>query len=163
MNATNLFAVHFLARPIKLSPTEAILYVRISVGRKRLELSLRKKIPVEFWDVKKGLVKCPKMMMQELNPYLQDIRYQLMECVRQLNMEKKKLTPEAIKRRFLGEESDRTLCGLMRYHNENSQNGAVARHAQKLLYHRAVSEAVPGAKAQCQRHSPCRAELPVHY
>lgn len=42
-----------------------------------------------------------------------------MECVRQLNMEKRKLTPEAIKRRFLGEECDRTLCGLMTYHNEN--------------------------------------------
>ena len=58
--------------------------------------------------------------MQELNPYLQDGRYQLMECVRQLHLEKRKLTPQAVKRLFLGEEeSYRTLCGLISYHNEN--------------------------------------------
>jgi integrase/recombinase XerD len=119
MKSTNLFTVHFMVRPLKSKLPEAMIYVRISVGRKRLELSLRKKILLAYWDAKKGLIKGPQKLMQELNPYLQDIRYGLMECVRQLTLEKKKLTPEAIKRRFLGEESDRTLCGLMTYHNEN--------------------------------------------
>lgn len=58
--------------------------------------------------------------MQELNPYLQDVRFQFMECVRQLHLEKKRITPEAIRRLFLGEqEVTHTLCGLISYHNEN--------------------------------------------
>lgn len=120
MKSTNLFAVHFIARPIKVLPSEALLYVRISVGQKRVEISLRKKIPLEHWDVKSGCIKSNKKLMQELNPYLGDVRYGIMERVRQLQLEKKKLTPEAIKRLFLGEEEKHgTLCELIAYHNEN--------------------------------------------
>lgn len=74
MKSTNLFAVHFLARPLKVLPNEAMIYVRVSVGRNRLELSLRRKIPLEHWDVRSGCIKGDKKLMQELNPYLSDIR-----------------------------------------------------------------------------------------
>ena len=50
MKSTNPFAVHFIARPLKATPGEALLYVRISIARKRLEISLKKKVPVERWD-----------------------------------------------------------------------------------------------------------------
>lgn len=120
MNSTNLFTVHFIARPLKSNPGEAQIYVRITVSRKRLELSLKKKVPITCWDVKSGCVTNDKKLAQELNPYLQDIRFQFMECVRQLHLEKKRITAEAIKRLFLGEqEITHTLRGLITYHNEN--------------------------------------------
>ena len=120
MNATPPFAVHFLARRIPTTPGEAMIYLRISAGRKQLELSLRKKVPRHFWDVKGGCVKGDKLLAQQINPYLGDLRYRLMECVRQLLLEKKTITPQAIKRLFLGEAvGDHTLCGLITYHNEN--------------------------------------------
>ncbi|WP_132053079.1 site-specific integrase [Pseudocnuella soli] len=120
MKSTNPFSVHFVARTFKTTPGELHLYVRISVAHKRLEISLKKKVPADQWDVKSGSVKGNKKLMQELNPYLQDVRFQLMECVRHLHLEKRKVTAQAIKSLFLGtEEGNQTLCGLMRYHNEN--------------------------------------------
>ncbi len=120
MRATNPFAVHFIARPVKATPSDALIYVRICVAKKRLELSLKKNVPLQHWDVKAGCIKGNKKLMESLNPYLSDVRYQLMECVRALHLEKKKVTPQAIKSLFLGEEeSNYTLCGLIRYHNEN--------------------------------------------
>jgi integrase len=120
MKSTNPFSVHFVARTLKTTPGEVHLYVRITVAKKRLEISLKKKVPAEQWDVKSGSVSGNKKLMQELNPYLQDVRFQMMECVRHLHLEKRKVTAQAIKSLFLGtEEGNQTLCGLMRYHNEN--------------------------------------------
>src|ERR1044072_5401645 len=101
MTSTNTFSVYFIARPIKAIPNEALIYVRLTVSKKRLEISLKKKVPVEYWDKKSGCVKGNKKLMQELNPYLAVVRYQMMDCVRQLHLEKKKVTPQAIKRLFL--------------------------------------------------------------
>lgn len=89
MKSANTFGVHFIVRPLKATPGEALIYVRISVSRKRLEISLKKKIPIENWNVKGGCIKGNKKLAQELNPYLQDVRYQLMECVRQLHWRKR--------------------------------------------------------------------------
>jgi site-specific recombinase XerD len=120
MKSTYPVGVHFIARPLKATPSDALLYVRISISRKRLEISLKRKVPVEHWNPKGGCLKGNKKLMQELNPYLQDVRYQIIECVRQLHLEKKRVTIQAVKNLFLGEEeSHRTLCGLVSYHNEN--------------------------------------------
>ena len=56
MNSTNLFTVHFIARPFKTTPGVAQIYARISVSRKRLELSLKKKVPIHCWEAKRGCV-----------------------------------------------------------------------------------------------------------
>ena len=61
--------------------------------------------------------------MQELNPYLQDERFRFMECVRQLHLENKRITTEAVRRLFLGEEETmHTLRDLITYHNENMKS-----------------------------------------
>ncbi|MDB5207382.1 MAG: Arm DNA-binding domain, partial [Flavisolibacter sp.] len=65
MNATPPFAVHFLARRTPSLPGEAMIYLRISVARKQLELSLRKKVPRHCWDVKGGCVKGDKQLAQQ--------------------------------------------------------------------------------------------------
>lgn len=70
MKSTNPFAVHFIARPLKAAPGDALLYVRISIARKRLEISLKKKVPVEYWDSKGVCLKGNKKRMQERNLYL---------------------------------------------------------------------------------------------
>lgn len=119
MRTNNLPRVQFLARASKATPSEVSLYVRIAVGKSRLEIALRRRVPAEAWDQRNGAVKNNKKLMQELNPYIQDVRYRIMEGVRELHLEKKKVTAKAIKNRFLGiDERDYTLCGLITYHNE---------------------------------------------
>lgn len=56
MSSTNLFSVHFIARPLQSFPGEVQIYVRITISKKRLELSLKKKVPIQYWDVKNGAV-----------------------------------------------------------------------------------------------------------
>jgi hypothetical protein len=79
---------------------------------------LKKKIPTDNWNAKGSCIRGNKKLAQEPNPYLQDVRYQLMDCVRQLHVEKKKITPQTIKSLFLNEEEPgHTLCSLVAYHN----------------------------------------------
>lgn len=65
MKSTNTFGVYFIARPIKTNPNEALIYVRITVNKKRMEISVKKKVPIKNWDVKGGYIKGNKRLAQQ--------------------------------------------------------------------------------------------------
>ena len=48
MKTTNTFSVQFVIRTKKSNPREAIIYARINVNKKRLEISLKKSIDPWF-------------------------------------------------------------------------------------------------------------------
>jgi hypothetical protein len=68
MHSLPPFAVHFLARPIKASPQTVVLFVRITIARRRVEISLKRRMPVENWDTQAGCAMGDKRLMQEINP-----------------------------------------------------------------------------------------------
>ena len=120
MKTTNTFGVQFIGRRLRGNPHEAVIYVRITVSKKRIEISLKRTVDPLYWNRSAGRIKGNKEIERRLNPYIEDVRYKLMECYRQLQVEKKTITAVAIKSLFLGEEkSENTLCGLIDYHNVN--------------------------------------------
>lgn len=120
MKTTNTFGVHFVARPKKSNPCELWIYVRITVGKKVAEASLKRKVEAQYWDQAGECIKGNKKLQQELKPFLDDVRYKFTDCFRKLQVERKPISAVALKDSFLGkEESSYTLCGLMKYHNEN--------------------------------------------
>jgi hypothetical protein len=55
----------------------------------------------------------------ELNSLLEKTRAQFVNCYHELVLEKQKITPDAIKKKFYGiEESEQTLMCLIKYHND---------------------------------------------
>ena len=120
MKTANTFGVHFVARPRKSDPAVLSIYVRITVSKKVAEVSLKRTVDAAFWDGATESVRGNKKLSLQLNPLLDDVRYNLMESFRKLHTEGRPITAETLKDCFSGKEpSNSTLCGLMTYHNEN--------------------------------------------
>ena len=126
MKTTNTFGVQFIIRIKKTDPTQALIYARITVNSKRLEISLKRIIDPLTWLYSAESVKGTSTEVRQLNKFIEETRYKLRECYQELRMQRKLITAEAVKNLFLGEEkSENTLCSLMDYHNEN-MNGVLA-------------------------------------
>lgn len=123
MKAKNTFGVQFITRTVKGNAREALVCVRITVNKKRHEISLKRTVDLLYWDKKEGRIKGDKNLARQLNPYLDDVRYKLMDCYHQLQLQNKVITSAAIKSLFLGEEkAENTLCALIEYHNVNMKS-----------------------------------------
>ena len=92
--------------------------MRINVNKKRLEISLKKTIDPGLWDNAAECIKGNKPEAKQLNKYISDGRFKLLDCYRQLQRQNKIITADAIKNLFVGETKvENTLCGLMQYHS----------------------------------------------
>jgi hypothetical protein len=108
MKTTNTFSVQFVIRTKKNNPVEAIIYARINVNKKRLEISLKKTIDPAFWDNAGECIKGNKPEAKQLNKYISAVRFKLMDCYHSIQMQNKIITAESIKNLFLGETKLRT-------------------------------------------------------
>src|SRR5687767_9206552 len=123
MKTTKTFSVRFAVRTCKRNIKQATIYARITVDGKRLEISLKRTIDPELWDPVAGSVKGNKDAARQLNPYIEEVRFKLTECYRQLQLQNKVISIDAVKAMFLGEEKTAsTLCSLIEYHNINMRN-----------------------------------------
>jgi hypothetical protein len=76
---------------------------------------------------------------KEINKYIEEVRFKLMECHKQLQLENKVLNVVAIKSLFLGEEKkENTLGVLMEYHNMNMKSILQPGTLKKLSHYRKI-------------------------
>ena len=98
------------------------------VNKKRLEISLKKIIDPGLWYNAAECIKGKKLEAKQLNKYISDGRFKLLDCYRQLQRQNKIITAEAIKNLFPGEPKvENTLCGLMQYHSAHIRRFALQR------------------------------------
>ncbi|MGI8951852.1 MAG: site-specific integrase [Chitinophagaceae bacterium] len=122
MKTTQTFSVRFIALAKKSNPEEATIYARITISKSVLDLSMKRTVNVLQWDSKKESVIGKSPEVKQINKFIDDTRYRLMECYQQLLLEHKLISPHSIKSLFLGEtKTDNTLCELIDYHNTNMQ------------------------------------------
>jgi integrase/recombinase XerD len=119
MNTTGTFGIHFVLRSNKAYDGTAPIYARITIDKQRFEISLKQRIIVENWNTVKGMAKGKSPEIATLNSFLERIRNQLVNCYHDLLLNKQKVTPDSLKKRFYGiEESEQTLMNLIKYHND---------------------------------------------
>ncbi len=134
MKTTQTFSVHFIARTKKLFPEQALIYARITVCKKAVEIFLKRKIVYLEWDRKVQSVSSKTPTAKQINKHIENCRYRLMECYQQLLLEHKVISAEKIKSLFLGEtESENTLLGLILFHNKN-MHGVLTHGTLKNYY-----------------------------
>jgi hypothetical protein len=120
MKTTNSYALHFVARPKKAIPEELLIYARITVGKEVAEISLKRTVNLSCWDQTKSCVKGNKRLAQDFKQLFEDVRYQLTDCFRRLQSDRRTITAKTLKDLYLGkDQSNKTLCELITYHNEN--------------------------------------------
>jgi site-specific recombinase XerD len=120
MKTTQTFGVRFIAIPKKSNVNDAFIIARITISKKVMDISLKKTIPYAVWDSKRESTVSRTPAAKQINKFIDDTRYRLMECYQQLLLEHKVITPHAIKTLYLGETKiENTLLGLINYHNTN--------------------------------------------
>ncbi|MDN5286703.1 MAG: integrase [Mucilaginibacter sp.] len=121
MRTVNTFGLQFLIRPDKLKDGKAPIYARITVNREIIHLGLKQYIEPRSWDVRRGFGKGTRDEVRALNNYLEDVRTEIGQCYRELQLKKLPITAEAIKNTFLRtEEVEHTLGHLFTYHNKTA-------------------------------------------
>ena len=117
MQTSRTFAIHFWLQLAKLKDGFAPVFARVTVDKKRLEISLKRKTEVTLWnpDIKRSASKTPQA--KALNLYLDQVHADLLECYKELSKELPIVTAEAIKTRFLGEDQQfKSLMDVIAYH-----------------------------------------------
>src|SRR5687768_7865814 len=114
MRSDNSFGIHFILRMNKVKDGKAPVYARIVVNKSRCEISLKRIIDVRDWNESRGLARPKSIDLKLLNNYLEEVRGQLIDCYRQLHLEKKLLNAELVKNNWLGNDKEEyTLNTLM--------------------------------------------------
>ena len=115
---TNTFTVIFHLRNNYLGHEKLPVYARITINKKRIELSVQQVMNPADWNEKKGLAYPITEEYKQLNSYLEQLRSTFFNCYREMVIQKKELTAESFRKVYYGvEEEQYTLSKLMNYHN----------------------------------------------
>lgn len=101
-------SVRFILRKTSCHTTDATIYARVTVDRKRSEFSINKSIAACNWDAKRQRAVGSKELMNRINPYLDELRYKLTECFHTL--QNGRVSADAVKKLFTGEEKPQIHC-----------------------------------------------------
>lgn len=113
------FGVSFHAKKSKEKDGKLPIYARITVDGQRVELSIKRDVEKGNWDDGKGSVKGSKPEIKALKVHIEEIRRRLFECFDELFKDKKLITAEAIKNKYVyPNDSEYTLLKLFDYHND---------------------------------------------
>jgi integrase/recombinase XerD len=119
MKTTNSFSILFFLKKDKASKGIAPLYVRITINKKFVDISLKRRLKLVSWDHKFQKVIGADKELKEIQEKIRQARTEINSAYDNLRYNKEVLTADSIKT-FLesdGEEEQTTLLFLMNYHN----------------------------------------------
>lgn len=120
MRTEATFSVLFWVYTQRTRNNQAPLYARISVNKKKLNLSLKRKVEVNRWDSAKQRIKGTGANSRELNLFLDQEYARLIQVYQEIRYQGKAITPENIKARYFKEDQNLfSFEDLFTYHNEN--------------------------------------------
>lgn len=120
MHRKGTLGVIFFTRPKRNNQNKLDIYLRITVNKKRVEMSLKRDIDLKDWDIFRVKAKETNDNLIQLNSYLDDVKAEVLNAHKDLHAERKVITAKAIKLRYLGEDEERmTLLQLVKYHNDH--------------------------------------------
>ena len=120
MRTTSTFSILFWIYAKRIKNNQAPLYARITVDGKKLNISLKRRIDTQLWSPEKQRVKGSATNSKSINQYLNEVHAKLFQCYQELRSNDKRITPQTIKTKFLGEDKPKefTLKDIIAYHND---------------------------------------------
>jgi hypothetical protein len=97
MLTNNILGVIFFTRKKRNDREKLDIYVRITVNKKRAEISIKLDISLCNWDIFRCRAKETDQNLILLNTYLNDIYAEVLNAHKQLHSERKLITAKAIK------------------------------------------------------------------
>ncbi|HEY9168814.1 MAG TPA: site-specific integrase [Lutibacter sp.] len=125
MKTSITFSILIWINSSRAKDNEAEIFARVTVNQRRVNISLKKKINIDSWDKAKSRVKGTGQDARIINGYIEQSQAALFQAYQDLKAERKMITAEAVKSRFLGTDQQHySLQNIIDYHNDN--------HAHKL-------------------------------
>lgn len=120
MRTQSTFSVLFWIYSKRAKDNLTIIYARISINGRKLNISLKRKVDVTLWDPRKQRLQGKSLHAKELNQFLDQEHSKLFQCYQDLRMEDGVLSPESIKSRYFGDREHLfSLEDIFQYHNNN--------------------------------------------
>jgi len=119
MKTTNSFRVLFFLKKDKAHNGLAPLYVRITVNKKFVDISLKRRIKENSWNNRLQKISGIENDAKEIQEKIRQMRTEINSAYDDLRFCKEVVTAEAIKAKIegMGEEEQITLLFLINYHN----------------------------------------------
>lgn len=118
MRTNQTFSISFFIRKKKKQPKLALLYVRITVNGKSLELSLKRTIAVNKWNLAANKMQGSSAEAKVINNKIDQTKSLLHKAYDNLQKEDKVITAQLLKARHLGtDQQHKSLSELLTYHN----------------------------------------------
>jgi len=119
MSPSSTFSILIWINSSRAKNNSAELYARITVNSKRANISLKKKIDINTWDKAKSRVKGNSQEARIINQYIEQTKSSIFQTYQELKSERKLITAQLIKARFLGTDNEKlTIQGVIKHHNE---------------------------------------------
>ena len=77
MRSNNTFSILFYVKKHRANSGEVPIYARITVDKKRVDLSIKRRVALERWDENRGMAKGNRQDIKMLNVYLEQVRTRL--------------------------------------------------------------------------------------
>ncbi len=123
MKTNQTFSILFWINISRAKEDQAELYARISINGKRVNLSLKEKVPISQWDNKRLKLKGPSAKARQINEYLEATYNEIFQSYMDLKSSGAHITAQAVKARYLGEDQKYpTIRELVDYHNEKTRH-----------------------------------------
>jgi len=118
MKTSQTFSVLFWINASRATDGKADLFARITVNAKRVNLSLKRKVPIEQWDVNTKRISGKSSFARQVNHQLDAIQARLVQIYHDLRFKDEHITAQLIKSIYNGEDDNsRTLQEILEYHN----------------------------------------------
>ncbi|MEX0314095.1 MAG: site-specific integrase [Allomuricauda sp.] len=122
MRTKNTFSILFWADQKKAKNNEALIYARVTVNQKRVNISLKRKILISLWDSNSKRAKGSSMESRQINQYLSQVQSHLFQCYQNLKFNSELVTADLVKAKYLNEgENTKTLQELLEYHSRKTE------------------------------------------
>lgn len=116
----NTLGIVFYLKKYKETNGKSPIYVRITVNKKRVEFSIKRRIATKEWHENKGRAIVNSEENLILNSYLEQIRSKIVNHYQDLMLGGKYVTANAIKDKYFGNDKmEFTLNKIIEYHNEH--------------------------------------------
>jgi len=121
--SANTLGIHFYIKKYKENNGKSPIYARITVNKRRVDFSIKRRIDTKSWQEQKGraIDNCPENKI--LNTYLERIRSKIVNHYQELVLEGKHVTSKTVKDRYFGNDKmEYTLNKVVVYHNEQMKH-----------------------------------------
>lgn len=119
MRTSQTFSISFFVRKKKKQPELGLLYTRITVNSKSLEISLKRTLLLEKWNQPASKLNGNSSESRQINKKIDETKVQFYKIYDSLIKEGLLVTTQTIKTRFLGsDQQHHTLLYLINYHQE---------------------------------------------